>query len=112
LFLLILPRIHELYFLLILSVLLGITSGLSIPAVGAVVAVEGKSHGGMGELMGALSASKSLGRVAGPIVSGIVYDAFGSGITGIQMAFTVSAFLTMISALIFWFGIRRVDVTG
>jgi len=106
-----LPRTQELYLLATLSVLLGVASSLSIPALGAIIAVEGKSQGGMGELMGILSASKSLGRIAGPIVSGIVYDVFGSGITGVQMVFTVSALLTLFAAIVFWIGMHNTPIS-
>lgn len=103
-----LPRVDNLVFLAMLAIMLGVTSALSIPAINAIIASEGKSHGGMGELMGALSASKSLGRIAGPVLSGIIYDLFGAGLTGLRAAFTVAAILTLTSGVIFWLGIRSV----
>ncbi|WP_236609673.1 MFS transporter [Archaeoglobus sulfaticallidus] len=100
-----LPRVSSLDSLIFLSVLLGITSAMSIPAVGAIVAVEGKK-GGMGQLMGILSASKSLGRVVGPVVSGVIFDVFGGGIYGVRMAFTLASLLSVSSAIIFWIGYK------
>ncbi len=103
-----LPRVDNFVFLIMLSILLGVTSALSIPAINAIIAAEGKSHGGMGELMGAMSASKSLGRIAGPVVSGIIYDLFGGGLPGLEAAFTVAAILTLSSGVIFWLGVRKI----
>jgi MFS family permease len=96
----IIPRISEISILLILSVFLGVSSALAIPAIGAIVAVEGRD-GGMGQLIGTLSASKSLGRIIGPLVSGAIYDLFGGGVPGIQMAFNFAAFLSILSILLF-----------
>jgi|Deesub1362A_J573_1020465.scaffolds.fasta_scaffold00078_89 MFS family permease len=104
LILFLIPRIENFYFLAILSAMLGITSALNIPAIGAMVAVEGKAHGGMGSLMGTLSASKSLGRIAGPLISGAIYDVFGGGLYGVRMAFSFAAVLTLFSAFVFWAG--------
>lgn len=104
-----LPRMENYYILIFLSFMLGITSALSIPAIGAIIAAEGKNHGGMGGLMGSLAASKSLGRIAGPIISGIIYDLLGAGLYGLRGAFTVAAALSLISALIFWIGLHRAD---
>ncbi|MFP3910263.1 MAG: MFS transporter, partial [Archaeoglobaceae archaeon] len=103
-----LPRVDNFYVLVIFSILLGLTSALSIPAITAIIATEGKSRGGMGELMGAISASKSVGRIAGPVMSGIIYDLFGAGLTGLRAAFTVAAILALSSSLIFWLGVRGV----
>ncbi len=102
-----LPRVENFGLLIILSMSLGITSALSIPAINAIIATEGKSHGGMGELMGALSASKSMGRIAGPVISGIIYDLFGAGLTGLKAAFTVAAVLTLTAGVVFWLGLRK-----
>jgi len=104
-----LPRIDNYYILIFLSFMLGITSALSIPAIGAIIATEGKNHGGMGELMGSLAASKSLGRIAGPIISGIIYDIMGAGLYGLRSAFTVAATLSVVSAVIFWIGVHKAD---
>ncbi|MFO7966239.1 MAG: MFS transporter [Archaeoglobaceae archaeon] len=102
-----LPRVDNIGLLIMLSIFLGFTSALSVPAINAIIATKGKSHGGMGELMGTLSASKSLGRIAGPIISGIVYDLFGAGLPGLRAAFTVAAILALVAGVIFWLGVRR-----
>ena len=94
------PRVSELSFLIGLSILLGVSSALAIPAIGALVAVEGRK-GRMGELMGTLSAAKSSGRIVGPLLSGAIYDLFGGGIGGISMAFSLAAILSLFSLLIF-----------
>ncbi len=96
------PKISDISLLLALSTLLGISSALAIPAIGSIVVMEGR-RGGMGVLMGTLSASKSLGRIIGPLISGAIYDLSGGGIKGIQMAFNFAAFLSIISILVFLF---------
>jgi len=102
----IIPRISEISILLVLSIFLGISSALAIPAIGAIVTVEGR-NGGMGQLMGTLSASKSLGRIIGPLVSGAIYDLFGGGVHGIQMAFNFAALLSIFSIFVFLFFNRK-----
>jgi len=97
------PRVHDLSALIFLSFFLGVTSAMSIPAVGSIIAVEGK-HGGMGQLMGTLSASKSLGRIMGPLISGIVFDVYGGGFSGIVMAFTIASLIAILSAVVFFVG--------
>lgn len=98
--LILIPKTVEISFLLGLSFLLGISSALAIPAIGALVAVEGR-NGGMGQLMGTLSAAKSSGRIVGPLISGAIYDLFGGGIEGIGIAFSFAALLSIASLLIF-----------
>ncbi len=102
------PKISEFSMLVILSVLLGVSSALAIPAIGSIVAVEGK-RGGMGILMGTLSASKSLGRIFGPLISGAIYDLFGGGVNGINIAFSFAAALSIVSLVVFLF-LEREDL--
>ncbi len=89
-----------------LSSALGLTSALALPAVSGLIAVEGKEAGNLGGLMGYFSASKSLGRAAGPLIAGMLYDAGGGGYGGIYLAFTASAILTVFAGLLFWIGVR------
>ena len=101
------PKTTSFIQLALLSSMLGFTSALSLPAVGGLIAVEGKSTGNLGGLMGYYSASKSLGRAIGPIIAGIVYDVGGGGINGIMLAFTFSALLTLLAAPLFWIGVKE-----
>lgn len=89
-----------------LSILLGMTSALALPAVSGLIAVEGKGSGNLGGLMGYFSASKSLGRAVGPLIAGALYDLGGGGHEGIYLAFSVSAILTVFAGLLFWAGVR------
>jgi MFS family permease len=98
--LLVIPRISEITVLFGLSVLFGISSALAIPGIAAIVAVEGRG-GNMAQLMGTLSAAKSMGRIAGPIISGAIFDVSGGGIEGILAAFSVAAVLSILSLLTF-----------
>lgn len=100
------PATSHFLALAILSTLLGMTSALALPAVSGLIAVEGKESGNLGGLMGYFSASKSLGRAVGPIIAGLLYDAGGGGHSGISLAFTASAALTVIAGLLFWVGVR------
>ncbi len=92
--------------LLILSGVLGLTSALSLPAVSGLMAHEGKISGNLGGIMGYFSASKSLGRAAGPLIAGIMYDAGGQGMDGIRLAFTAASLLTLFAGLLFIAGVK------
>ena len=56
--------------------------------------------------MGFFSASKSLGRAAGPLIAGVMYDVGGQGMNGIQLAFTTASILTLFAGLLFLIGVR------
>ncbi len=92
--------------LLILSGVLGLTSAISLPAVSGLMAYEGKISGNLGSIMGFFSASKSLGRAAGPLIAGLMYDLGGQGMDGIQLAFTGASLLTLLAGLLFLVGVR------
>jgi len=109
LILMLLPKTTGITALIALSVFLGVSSAFAIPAIGAMVAVEGRG-GGMGELMATLSAAKSLGRIVGPVFSGALYDLFGGGLNGISIAFSLAAIISLFSLLIF-FSFERLLLT-
>ncbi len=103
------PLTPEFLMLTLISAFLGLTSAFSLPALSGLVAYEGKLRGNVGSIMGYFSASKSLGRAAGPVIAGIVYDAGGQGMNGIYFAFTAASALTFLAGILFWIGIRDSD---
>lgn len=101
------PYNREFIILIALNILLGISSAFSLPAVSSIIAVEGKSSGNIGGMMGYFSASKSLGRALGPIVAGVLYDLGGGDVGGIRFSFSGAALFSLIAALIFTVMIRE-----
>ena len=95
---------------LLFSVLLGASLAVTLPAVSSLVAHEGLKHSLEGSYMGVLSASKSLGRAIGPVLSGVIYDLAGGGVSGVRLIFEVAAILTIFSALIYRRGIDSDEV--
>jgi DHA1 family multidrug resistance protein-like MFS transporter len=80
---------NSFFHLLILSIIMGIGSGLAFPAASAVATVLGRDHG-MGNIMGYFNTAMSIGMIIGPIISGVIMDRFGlpvvfifSGLIGI-----------------------------
>lgn len=59
-----------------ISLLSGILGAVPLPAATALVVEEGKKYG-MGSLMALFNVAMSLGLGIGPLVSGLIYDAFG-----------------------------------
>ncbi len=106
LILFLIPQFGSFYSLITLCILFGIASAVSIPAIEAAIAREGKAFGGVGGLMGIVSASRSLGRLIGPLILGVVFDLAGGGLVGIKGAFSVAALLTVFSAIAFWFAMK------
>ena len=95
------PLYKSFAILITLNILLGLTSAFSLPAVSSIIAIEGKSKGNVGGLMGYFSASKSLGRAIGPIIAGFLYDFGGKGLSGIRFAFSSAAVFSLLAAFMF-----------
>jgi MFS family permease len=74
--LLLTPFASEIVHLVVLSVIMGVGSGLAFPAALAVATDVGRNHG-MGNVMGYFNTAMSLGMISGPIVSGLIMDLFG-----------------------------------
>lgn len=62
--------------LFVANVLFGIGGGISVPAVMAMTVIIGRRTDSMGSVMALLTTGHSLGMFAGPILAGIVADAF------------------------------------
>ncbi len=103
-------RAENYFEVLLLSTLLGVSTAITLPAVSSLVAHEGVRQSLEGSYMGVLSASKSIGRAIGPILSGIIYDLAGGGVVGVRIIFEVAALLTILAALIYRKGVELDEV--
>lgn len=75
-------------------------SALSMPAVTAIIAREGKELGS-GSTVGVFNTAMSLGQIVGPVFSGYLLDLYGMG-----SVFYFSGFISIVSVIAFW-GISR-----
>jgi DHA1 family multidrug resistance protein-like MFS transporter len=71
-----LNRANSFLDLFLANALLGLCGGISIPAIMALGVIEGRKNQAMGQLMGLLSLSHSLGMLFGPIMAGILIELF------------------------------------
>jgi MFS family permease len=66
--------------LFLANALLGVSGGLSFPAVMALGVIQGRRGGRMGSIMGVLAMAHSMGMLAGPLIGGLVLDLFSFGV--------------------------------
>ena len=71
-------------------------SSIGMPALTAIVAIEGREIG-VGTTMSVLQSAMSLGMIAGPLLSGFLVDIYG-----IKPIFFVSSFITLMGTAAFW----------
>ena len=76
-------------------------SALSLPAVTAIIAEEGRELGS-GSTVGVFNTAMSIGQIIGPVFSGFLLDAYGMG-----SVFYFSGFISVISVIAFWVMSRR-----
>jgi MFS family permease len=62
--------------LFVANILFGLGGGISVPAVMAMTVIIGRRTDSMGSVMALLTTGHSLGMFAGPILGGIITDAF------------------------------------
>jgi len=67
------PHTHDFSEVLFISLIMGITGALSLPAASALAILEGKKHG-MGSVMGLFNMTMSLGHALGPVSAGFIID--------------------------------------
>ena len=90
-----LPLAHGFFWLAALAVLMGVGSGLALPAMTALVVARGKDlEAGMGLTMGLFNSAFSVGVVIGPVAAGWVGD-----LTVYTSAFYVAGAMCGLSAL-------------
>jgi len=90
--------VHSFWGLFWANILFGIGGGIAIPSVMAMTVILGHRTHSMGSIMGFLTMGHSLGMLLGPILAGIMMDAFQLGI-GFIIG-TVVIFLGVIISLI------------
>ena len=74
---------------------------LSLPAVTAIVAEEGRELGA-GSTVGVFNTAMSLGQIIGPLFTGYLYDTYG-----MVAAFYFSGIIGLVSVFIFWLMARQ-----
>jgi MFS family permease len=70
------PLAPNFWWLLAISFFSGVLAAVPLPAATALIVEEGKKYG-MGSLIALFNVAMSLGLGGGPLVCGLVYDAFG-----------------------------------
>ena len=76
-------------------------SALSLPAVTAIIAEEGRELGS-GSTVGVFNTAMSLGQIVGPVFSGYLLDLYGMG-----SVFYFSGFISAISVVVYWVMSKR-----
>jgi DHA1 family multidrug resistance protein-like MFS transporter len=79
-------------------------SALSMPAVTAIIAREGRELGS-GSTVGVFNTAMSIGQIIGPVFSGFLLDAYGMG-----SVFYFSGFISVLSVISLWVMSRDVEM--
>jgi len=80
----------------IARIIVSIGGALSLPAVTAIIAEEGREFGS-GSTVGVFNTAMSIGQIIGPVLSGILLDLYGMG-----SVFYFSGLISFISVFVFW----------
>ena len=80
----------------IARIIVSIGGALSLPAVTAIIAEEGREFGS-GSTVGVFNTAMSIGQIIGPVLSGILLDLYGMG-----SVFYFSGLISFISVFAFW----------
>jgi len=67
-----LAKASDFWHIAIINAFLGLSAGISIPAVMAISVIEGRKVGAMGSVMGLMAQAHSLGMFFGPILAGLL----------------------------------------
>ena len=96
--LVLLPSADSLILLIMIGLLMGLSSGIFVPASTAIAVVEGRHHG-MGATMGVVEMAMSIGMASGSVIGGAVAE-----VLGLVRAFHVAALVTLLGLSFFlWF---------
>ena len=79
-------------------------SALSLPAVTAIIAKEGRVLGS-GYPVGVFNTAMSIGQIIGPVFSGFLLDTYGMG-----SVFYFSGFISVLSVIAFWVISREINM--
>ena len=85
----------------IARIIVSIGGALSLLAVTAIIAEEGREFG-TGSTVGVFNTAMSIGQIVGPVLSGVLLDRYGMG-----SVFYFSGFISLISVLAFWVLTKR-----
>ena len=97
-FLALIPAMHSLWQLLVLSIFGALGGTLALPASSALTVEEGKKYG-MGAALGIFNMAMSVGMGVGPLIAGAFYDSWG-----IDSAFYFGAGVGLLGTGLFaWF---------
>lgn len=80
----------------IARIIVSIGGALSLPAVTAIIAEEGREFGS-GSTVGVFNTAMSIGQIVGPVFSGVLLDFYGMG-----SVFYFSGFISFCSVFAFW----------
>jgi len=80
----------------IARIIVSIGGALSLPAVTAIIAEEGREFG-TGSTVGVFNTAMSIGQIVGPVLSGVLLDFYGMG-----SVFYFSGLISFSSVLAFW----------
>ncbi|HMB20948.1 MAG TPA: MFS transporter, partial [Spirochaetota bacterium] len=81
--------------LYLVSVVIGIGGGISVPSVMAVTVIAGREYGSMASMMSLLTLAHSFGMMAGPVIIGLMMD-----MLNVSIAFAMSGVLMFIATLL------------
>ena len=79
-------------------------SALSMPAVTAIIAKEGRELGS-GSTVGVFNTAMSIGQIIGPVFSGFLLDTYGMG-----SVFYFSGLISILSVIAFWVMSREISM--
>ena len=80
----------------IARIIVSIGGALSLPAVTAIIAEEGREFG-TGSTVGVFNTAMSIGQIVGPVLSGVLLDFYGMG-----SVFYFSGLISFSSVFAFW----------
>ncbi len=83
-----LAKASDFWHIAIINAFLGLSAGISIPAVMAISVIEGRKVGYMGSVMGLMAQAHSLGMFFGPILAGLLMQ-----FISIKWTFIISGFI-------------------
>lgn len=99
------PLSKNLVHVIVLSVLMALGGGISIPAMTAITVRHGKTMGyGMGMVMGLFYFAVATGLAIGPVLNGVIFD-----LADIKSPFFFGGFILFAGTMIFYFLLKKSD---
>lgn len=99
------PFSKNFFTLLLFNILMGLGSGISIPAISVITAQLGKKLG-MGSVMGLFNTAFGIGGGIGPIIAGLIMLA-----TSLTFVFVSSSVIVLIGTIIFYYMMKNTENT-